>query len=88
MNRKKPDDILLIDHPLYDSFDEILFESEEEIYCLDPNTSTEAVLLEGEIYEAIHYSVETEEVQIRDEEGNVFWVEAELFVSCEDIELL
>ena len=86
MTRKKSDNILLEDNPLYDSFDEVLFEKEVEIYCYRDDTESDAVITVGEIYDTLNYSVEDEEVQIIDDEGKKVWVEAELFVSCEDID--
>ena len=82
MNKEKE-----LDHPYYDSFDEIFFEEGEELFCLNPNSGDKEVsLTEHQIYETVKFSPENNTVQIRDDEENLHWVEAELFVSCDDMD--
>ena len=76
-----------LNHPYYESLDEIFFEEGEELFCLDPNSEDKEVsLTKHEIYETVKFSPENPTVQVRDDEANLHWVEAELFVSCDDMD--
>ena len=80
--------ITIENHPYYQNFDEILFEQEELLFSLNGTSvlSPEASFTQHQIYQVIHFSPENDTVQVLDDLGKSVWVEAEMFVSCEDMD--